>query len=124
MNRKRIYTKQLSEANVKAEIYYQLKRRGITSQLECYFYLHGFGGHRGKTHIPQIRADLVVTDEEGYAIAAIEVKKIDLVNDWYERNQRKKYEHLGLPFYYCCGMKEIPQTIKWVRQICQKGLDK
>lgn len=102
----------IPEANIQAELYYQLKLIKIKSFLECVKY---------KNRIKS-KFDVAVLDNSGdNIIAIVEIKSWSnkATSMWSRKSQKqfKKYSEYGLPLLYCCGMQEIDLTIDSIKQI-------
>ena len=111
-----------TERSVVAELYYQARVAGLTPILEVSFELPPEWRFYADTH-RVIRADLgIVKNEE--VVALVEVKR---TGDPARRQgktrsfvgkavQSDMYDATGLPWRYCVGMDDIPDTVAWLTQ--------
>lgn len=104
-----------SEATIQAELYCALKEAGLSALLEQVLVIPG----TTRTGRPaKIRVDVLVTDADGYALAAIEVKNLSKPRQTHEfshTRQSEKYALLGIPFRYCTTMQEIGAAVDWAK---------
>ncbi len=102
---KYIKPKKLAEANVQAELYRQLKNNDIDCVLEY------------AVHVPLLNCGMridVIIISKGEIIAAIECKSRGADRTINRRGrQYRKYQTLGVPFFYCMNIDEIPKIVNY-----------
>lgn len=119
-----IAPKRMPEANVQAELYRQLRNKGIRCCLE----------YKMKTPKGEnVRVDCVIMDANDFIILLVETKSSKRENKRVNTGTRQyeRYEDLGLPFTYCINTKDaepiveavhrglIPQGVKFIKDIRQ-----
>ena len=98
-----IKPKRLPEANIQAEVYRQLRNKGIKCCLEYRFYIESMNSY--------IRADVIIIQNDNI-VAIIECKSRKKEgNPNKDGRQYQKYRALGIPFIYCMTFKEVPKIV-------------
>ena len=99
----------IHEANIQAELYCQFKRLNIKCVLEHKIYCAPMNCN--------IIPDIVIV-EDGEIVCIVEVKsKLSKFEPNKSGKQYKKYEAIGIPFFYCMHMRQVMETVKKVLEL-------
>lgn len=119
-----IAPKRMPEANVQAELYRQLRNKGLRCCLE----------YKMKTPKGEnVRVDCIIFDENNFIVLLVETKSSKRPDKRVNTGTRQfeRYKDLGLPFTYCINTKDaepiveavhrglIPQGEKFIKDIRQ-----
>jgi len=104
-----------TEADVAAEFYHCIQEYGLQVKMEASLpsdvHRSGF-----------MRADAVIFDR-GEIVCAVEFKAYRKLASKPESRQYRAYAGQDFPFFFCCGMNEVDDTIDNVIALADKMMD-
>ena len=104
-----------TEADVAAEFYHQCQKLGLTAKMEVTL--------PSKVHRSGfMRADALVFQLSNL-VCAVEFKGHRKTGLNPESRQYKAYMGLGIPFFLCCGLSSIEETINDVVALADKLIE-